>query len=114
MTCCPSEILRAVIIPSAGAGISIDALSDSNTIRVSPSATESPTATTTSMTVTPSALPVSGTETNWALPLDGALFIAFVETSESLSAMFSGMDVSSTRFNSQIGSPSLTSEPSDK
>ena len=50
-------------LPEAGAGISIEALSDSNTMMESPSETSSPTATHTSITSTFSAPPISGTLT---------------------------------------------------
>ena len=89
----------------------MDALSDSKTIRVSPSETLSPTETAISMTVTPSALPVSGTDTNCGAPLVSPTDASAGAAGSGFSAAFSVTD--SAPSSSQIGSPSLTSAPSD-
>ena len=94
----------------------MDALSDSRTISVSPSATVSPTETATSITVTPSALPVSGTTTcsltvaSWDT---GAVATGAAVRASAGGGSIGAEPTASALSNSQIASPSLTSEPSD-
>jgi hypothetical protein len=60
----PTDTFSSVILPAAGAGTSIVALSDSSVISGSSSATSSPAETSTSMTGTSSKSPMSGTVTS--------------------------------------------------
>src|SRR5690606_30724991 len=59
-TLSPTLIFKARTTPAFGAGTSIEALSDSSTAMVSPSARVSPTLTLTSITSTASLVPISG------------------------------------------------------
>src|SRR5690606_16086170 len=59
-TLSPTLIFKARTTPAFGAGTSIEALSDSSTAMVSPSAMVSPTLTLTSITSTASLVPISG------------------------------------------------------